>query len=434
MKQEQATSFLYSLERFGMKMDLENIRALMEYSGNPHEGLRIIHVAGTNGKGSTCAAIASVLTEMGYKTGLYTSPHIVRFTERIKIDGGEISEGDLADLTEYFHPQIVALKATFFEATTAIMFKYFADNHVDYAVVETGLGGRLDATNIVDPLVSVITSIGFDHMEILGSTLEKIAFEKAGIIKRNRPAVVNVNEESVRNVFRQAAEDRAAPLYFVPDVCRCDLRRSDLESCVFDARVFDVEYLDLKLGFGGFHQVENAATALSAFRVLSESGTRIEKEGIYSGFDEIRKNTRLRGRLEIISREPLVVLDVGHNPEGIKATVESLSQLDGKRGTLLFGAMKDKDAKTMLGTLRERFSDIILTQLQVGRSLDVAELKKLADDIKLKAPVFGNSTEALRVALNQTSGDSFLLIAGSHYLAGETLPVMEKTVFDLESH
>ncbi|MCL5267208.1 MAG: bifunctional folylpolyglutamate synthase/dihydrofolate synthase [Bacteroidetes bacterium] len=414
-------------------MDLQNIRSLMEYSGNQHRGLRAVHVAGTNGKGSTCAAIASVLTSMGYRTGLYTSPHILSLTERIRIDGRQIAEADLAGLTEFFEPKIVELKATYFEALTAIMFKHFSDNRVDYAVIETGLGGRLDATNIIDPIVSVVTGIGLDHTELLGTTVEQIASEKAGIIKRDRPAVINVNQESVRNVFKRVASESNSAVYFVDDVSHYIVTGNGVESSSFDARVFGIDYPGLKIGLGGKHQVKNAATALSALHLIGNSGIKIERDAIYKGFEEIRRNTGIRGRLEVISHDPLVVLDVGHNPDGIQAVLESLSEFEGRPGTLLFAAMRDKDVKSMLSILRERFANIILTQLQVGRSLNVAELNKLADDIKLKAPVFGNSTDALRAALNQTSGDSFLLISGSHYLAGETLPLMEKTVFDFES-
>jgi len=430
---KSAAEFLYGLEKFGIKMDMQNIGALMEFAGNPHERLKVVHVAGTNGKGSTCAMIASALSSQRYKVGLYTSPHIVNFSERIKINGKQISEQDVAILTEFFQPEVVRLKATFFEATTAIMFKYFADNDVDYAIIETGLGGRLDATNIVDPIVSVITGIGLDHTEILGSTLEQIAFEKAGIVKHDKPSIVNAEKESVRKVFQQVASDRISRLSFVGDVSSWSNARVDIEGSVFDARVFDVEYSDLKIGLGGKHQIQNALTALSALQLLVESGEKITREAIYQGFERIKENTGHHGRLEILSREPLVILDVAHNPDGIQAVLESLSPLQGKRGILLFAAMRDKDAKAMITNLLDRFEVIILTQLQVARSLSVAELKKLSDNIKLSPQVFGNSFEALKAALNQTNNDSFLLITGSHYLAGEIMPVMEKTLLNFES-
>ncbi len=432
MTSEEAHSFLYSLERFGIKMDLRNIGAMMEYSGNPHECIKTIHVAGTNGKGSTCAAIASVLTSMGYRTGLYASPHIVSLSERIKIDGKPISDEDLTRLTEYFMPAVNELRATFFEAVTAIMFKYFAESRVDFAVVETGLGGRLDATNIVDPIVSVITGIGLDHTDILGNTVEQIAREKAGIVKPGRPAVANTDVPSVRQVFGQAAAERNSTIYFVHENSSYRILESGMEKSTFDANVLRVDYPGLTIGLGGRHQIENALTSLTALRLMANSGVKIDDSAIYKGFGQIRRHTGIRGRLEVISRDPLVILDVAHNPDGIRALLGSLSELDGKQGILLFAAMRDKDAKTMLRNLRERFGHIILTQLQIGRSLNVSELKKLAYDIKLNSSVFGNSTEALRAALNRTTGDSFLLISGSHYLAGETLPVMEKTVFDFE--
>lgn len=418
-----------------MKMDLQNIRSLMTYAGSPHEGLRAIHVAGTNGKGSTCSTIASVLISAGYKVGLYTSPHIVSFTERIKIDGKQISEQDVVTLTEFFQPEIVKLRATFFEATTAMMFKYFADNGVDLAVIETGLGGRLDSTNIVDPLVSVITGIGLDHTEILGNTLEQIAFEKAGIVKAHRPAVVNVESGSLREVFKKVCSKNGSQIYFVQDVATFENARIDIDNSIFDAKVFDVEYPELRLGLGGRHQISNAMTALSALHVLSESGINIQAEAIYEGLEKIVKNVGHRGRLEILSREPLIILDVAHNPDGILALIGSLrlSNITERNGVLLFSAMRDKDAKTMLTILRERFEKVILTELRTGRSLNVAELKKLADHVKLDAQVFDNSSEALRVALTQTDNDSFLLITGSHYLVGETIPIMEKRVLNFES-
>lgn len=434
MKSEDSIEFLYALEKFGMKMDLDNIGALMSFAGNLHERLNVIHVAGTNGKGSTCAAIASVLMSQGYRVGLYTSPHIVNFTERFRINGKQISEEDVSTLTEYFREEIVRLRATFFEATTAIMFKYFADSHVDFAVVETGLGGRLDATNIVNPLVSVVTGIGLDHMQVLGDTVEKIAYEKAGILKSGRPAVVNVHDSSVRKVFADVAEVRGARLIFVEDATSVKERTIGFESVMFDAEVFGRALEGVRLDVGGRHQVANARTALTAMSVLEEGGVRISRQAIYDGLANIRQNTGHRGRLEVLSRNPLIILDVAHNPDGVRALLDSLAPLAKRgRGTLLFAAMRDKDAASMLGCLRERFTHVILTQLLTDRSLGVAELKKLSDGIKLGAQVFDNSTEALRAALSQTDNDSFLLITGSHYLAGEILPVMEKSVMNLES-
>ena len=432
MTTEAATNFLFELERFGMKMDLRNISELMEFAGNPHRKLKVVHVAGTNGKGSTCAAIASVLTSMKYKVGLYTSPHIVDFTERIKINGERISHSDVARLTDFFKPKIKNLRATFFEATTAIMFKYFADNGVDFAVVETGLGGRLDSTNIVEPLVSVITSIGLDHMEILGGTLEKIAFEKGGIIKTCRPAVVNVSGDAVKEVFRSISKEKNAGIHFVRELASYENLEMDIHGSTVDARVSGNEYPGLRIGLCGEHQVQNALTALTTLNILAQDGVSIYREKIYEGFERISDNTGLRGRMEILSEEPFVLLDVAHNPDGVRALMDSIRLLGNKSGVLLFAAMRDKDAKSMLSLLRQRFEKVILTQLQTRRSLTVSELNILSEDIKLQSQVFNNSSEALRAALTQISNDSFLLVTGSHYLAGEVLPFMDKVILNLQ--
>ncbi len=430
----EAVEFLYSLEKFGMKMDLENIGALMKYSGDVHRDLKVIHVAGTNGKGSTCAMIASILTSQGYKVGLYTSPHIVSFTERIKINGVPISSAGLARLTDLFRDEVIRLRATFFEATTAIMFRYFAEMDVDYAVVETGLGGRLDATNIVDPLVSVITGISFDHMDILGDTLDKIAYEKAGIIKRGRPAVVNVSSDVLRDVFSEVASSKEAELFFVEDEAKLSRVEVGVEASVFKAAVFGKEYDGMRIDLGGSHQISNALTALTAIHLLARGGVTIQQEAVRRGLASVKSNTGHRGRLEILSHDPLIILDVAHNPDGIRASIESLRPLLGaRRGIVLFAVMKDKDATTMLNSLRDKFTRVILTQLEISRSMGANDLKKLCNDIKLESQVFNNSTDALRAALSQTDNDSFLLVTGSHYLAGEVLPVLDKSVIKLES-
>jgi len=409
-----------------MKMDLENISKLMEFSGNPHKALKVVHVAGTNGKGSTCTAISSVLTSMNYNVGLYTSPHIVDFTERIKINGEQISGTDVAELTEFFQPEIIKLRATFFEATTAMMFKYFADNEVDYAVIETGLGGRLDSTNIVDPLVSVITSIGLDHTEILGDTLEKIAYEKAGIIKENKPAIVNCKIDSVKKIFQSVAQQKNSELIFVDEKCDIKNLEMDINGSTFDAMVFDEVYPGLRVGLCGGHQVQNTMTALTALSVLGKYGMSFSKEKIYEGLEHTQNNMGHRGRMEILSNDPLVILDVAHNPAGVGALMQSLDLVSEKKGILLFASMRDKDTKSMLNLLRQRFEKVILTELQTPRSLSALELNILSEGINLQTQIFNNSSEALRAALTQINNDCFLLVTGSHYLAGEVLSSMDK--------
>jgi dihydrofolate synthase/folylpolyglutamate synthase len=419
-----STGFLFGLEKFGVKMGLQNIRSLMEYAGNPHDRLKAVHVAGTNGKGSTCAMIASILSSMGYKVGLYTSPHIVSFTERIRINGEPISEKDVCSLTDFFRPEITRLRATFFEATTAIAFKYFVDQNVDYAVIETGLGGRLDATNIINPLVSVITGIGLDHTEILGDTLEKIAFEKAGIIKSGKPVVVNVKSESLKEVFRTVARERNSEIFFVNENSECSNVAVKFEGLTIDAKVFGVDYPGLKVGLTGLHQIQNSLTTLSALHILNMSRVKVNREAIYEGFSQIAQKSGIRGRLEIVSRKPLIIVDVAHNPEGIESIIKSLDRLRSGKGVLLFAVMRDKDAFTMLNSLREMFETIILTSLHNHRAMGTEELKNLSENVKLNAQVFSSPLEALRAAISECDGDRFLLITGSHYLAGEVMPLL----------
>lgn len=423
---DEAEKFLLGLEKLGMKMDLNNIRALMDFSGNPHDKIKTVHIAGTNGKGSTCAMLSSIFQSAGLRVGLYTSPHIVSLTERIKINGQEISYHDLVKLVDYFREKILELRATFFEALTAIAFKYFVNQNVDIAVIETGLGGRLDATNVVKPLVSVITSIGLDHTEILGETIEKIAFEKGGIIKEGVPSVVNANSESVKDVFRRIARERSSFLYFVGDVSNLERSRFMLNGIEFDASVLGHEYKNVKVGLGGEFQIQNALTALVAVEVLLLGGLNISRQAIYSGLQNVFENVNHNGRLQLILNEPMVLLDVGHNPDAMALLVSSLKSLASEReGVLLFGAMRDKDVRTMLRTIAPPFKHVVLTQLKTERSLKLNELKLISDSIKLTAEIFSNSFEALSEAISKVKKDGFLLVTGSHYLAGEIMPLLQ---------
>jgi dihydrofolate synthase/folylpolyglutamate synthase len=421
-----AEEFLLSLEKLGMKMDLENIRALMAFCGNPHLNLKAVHVAGTNGKGSTCAMLSSVMQSAGMKVGLYTSPHIVSLTERIKINGKGISNIELASLVNYFKEKILEIRATFFEALTAIAFKYFADQRVDIAVIETGLGGRLDATNIIEPLISVITSIGLDHTEILGETLEKIALEKAGIIKPEVPVVVNVNEESLKEIFRKIAQEKGSTIYFVDDVSDLKYSSVTLNEIVLDACIFNREYTNVRVGLGGEFQILNTLTTLVTLQVMPRPGIYITWDAIYSGLRRVRENVNHNGRLQVVSDDPLILLDVGHNPDAMVILSSSVKSLASEReGVLLFGAMRDKDVKTMLKIIAPGFTHVALTQLKTARSLTLDELKLISDDIKLTAEIFSNSSEALSEAIRKVEKNGFLLVTGSHYLAGEIMPQLQ---------
>lgn len=401
---DNSLTFLYSLQKLGMKFGLHNIRSILRSIGNPHKHLRTIHIAGTNGKGSTSSMIAAILTAAGYNVGLYTSPHLVKFNERIRINGKMISDADVARYTAVVAPSVKKYSATFFEATTAIAFKYFYDNKVDAAVIETGLGGRLDSTNVIRPVVSVITSIGKDHTEILGKNVASIAKEKAGIIKYRAPTVIGVIDDVPRKIIVQEARKKKSPLVLAEKLTLPE---------------------SIKLQLSGKHQKRNAKTALGAITVASKYflvGDRAIREGLertayYSG---------LRGRFELICGKPDIILDVAHNPDGMKVLVGELKQLPYKNFVVLFGVMKEKNHRLMIQHLAELRPTIIATQPVTERALpaqqifDECKLKRLQCSIAERVP------KAILRGKELCGKEDVLVITGSHYLVGESIPIIEK--------
>jgi len=416
-------SYLYGLEYRGMKFGLRNIRALLRAAGNPQRDFPAIHIAGTNGKGSTSAFIASAFTEAGYRTGLYTSPHLVRFTERIRIDGREMEERRLVEYVRRMRPWVERHRATFFEATTCAAFLYFADEHVDIAVIETGLGGRLDATNVIRPLVSAITNISLEHTDLLGTTVRMIAREKAGIIKPGVPAVTGATDRAALDVLRARAR-----------ACRTSLRQSARSVDVRESRrSAEISMHTGRIRLGGFtpglpggHQVKNAALALCVLRTLLETpGGRgrfrgLTPRAIRRGFVRVRRNTGLRGRLESLPGKRKILLDVAHNPAGMRTLVESLRR--GKRKNLIavFGVMKDKAYGPMLSGLAEIAEPIITVAPPQKRALPAGELWRAGRALGLNVLPGGDVKAGLRKAA-RIAGKRTLLVTGSHYVVGEAL-------------
>lgn len=398
---DEAIQHLYSLEYTGMKLGLDNINALMEALGNPHRAFPAIHVAGTNGKGSVCNMLAAALQANGYKTGLFTSPHLVSYTERMKIDGKPIAE---ERLTEYFiglWPAIEQIHATFFEATTAIAFQYFRDEKVDIAVIETGLGGRLDATNILErPLATVITSIGLEHTEILGDTLEKIAYEKACILKPSVPAIVNAPEQT-HNMFIDKAREVDAPLFFV------NLNNN----IAFDS--------DLK----GEHQKENTLTVLECLKQLS---LPLDHETSFEGIAHTTQLTGLRARLEEYAYEPAVkkgvrlFLDVAHNPDGLMR-VRDYFLKQNTRPVVVVGFAKDKAISSSLEIIKSFSSCVIGVSAHMSRSLSVEDLRVQGKNVGLKIEGRSDIVEAVTFGISISKGENPVLLTGSHYVIGEFL-------------
>jgi dihydrofolate synthase/folylpolyglutamate synthase len=397
---------LYKLEFFGMKLGLENIRALLEQLGHPERKFDSIHIAGTNGKGSVAAMLAAVHQVAGKRTGLYTSPHLVDFRERIRINGEMISQEDVVTFLEQIWLSVEELKATFFEVTTAMAFDHFARHNVDIAIIETGLGGRLDATNVLEkPLATVITSIGHDHHAQLGPTLDDIAREKAGIFKNGVPAIVNCPPD-LETVFRQKAEEVGAPLTFVQDV-QVDFSNDE----------------KWEPPFPGEHQIQNLLTARATLRALPY---QISDDIVRNGVRKTSELTGLLGRLDEIKWPELrergirLFLDVGHNPEAIMAVRQFFEEL-GFRPIVIFGIMGDKDVDQVLNLVKDFAADLIAVAANTPRALPSEELTSRAEFIGIKSKNGGNVVKGIKMAINEASPGNVLLLFGSHYIVGEFL-------------
>ena len=394
--------FLYSLQKFGMKIGLRNIRRLLRSVGNPHTSLKTIHIAGTNGKGSTSSMTAAILTAAGYKVGLYTSPHLVKFNERIRINGKMISDKKIVYYTNLLKKEIENSKATFFESTTAIAFKYFVDQKVDFAVIETGLGGRLDSTNVIRPIVSVITSIGKDHTEVLGKTYSSIATEKAGIIKSSVPVVIGDIKGIALRVIMQCARKNKAPILYSSKI------------------VLSKRYsIQLK----GKHQVGNAKAAVAAITIVSQKYL-VGDKAIQEGLQHTTQLTGLRGRFEQIYSLPPILLDVAHNPDGMKVLSAEVKKLGYKKIVVIFAAMKDKDYRASLQQLKKLNPLIIVTQPSVERALSSEILYPSCKSLKLQCIRIPNVKDAVRFGYEQTEDKGLLVITGSHFLVGEAIPLL----------
>ena len=401
---------LFSLHQFGIKLGLENITDLLQEIGNPHKTLKTIHIAGSNGKGSTSSFIASILMEAGYKVGLYTSPHFVRYNERIKSDGKMIDDGYVAEFIDSLVNYIDRHKPTFFEITTALAFKYFCEQKVDYAVIETGLGGRLDATNVLNPLASVITSISLEHTQHLGDTIEKIAFEKAGIIKPGASVLTgNLTEEAVE-VIENISNRYGCKYFKLPD-----FTSSLHERIVVDlsAKSFSIYTTPLR----GDYQKYNAALAI---KTVSEVLQITDGLALARGIQNVVKNTGIQGRYEIINDLPVIIMDSAHNPESLQSFIAEFAKEKSKYSetALLFGAMKDKAIPEMFGILKEHFDKIYITKVDNERAAGIEDLRKVAASFNTAVEDVPNA--ALFVEnFRKEAGTKCLVVLGSMYLLGE---------------
>lgn len=404
------------------KEGLDNSLALDKYFDHPHRRYKTIHIAGTNGKGSTSHTLAAILQQSGYKVGLYTSPHLVDFRERIRVNGQKISEQYVVDFVAKHKENYEAIHPSFFELTMMMAFCYFADKEVDIAVIEVGLGGRLDSTNIITPVVSVITNISLDHTQFLGDTLPKIATEKAGIIKPHIPVVIGEAEGDVRKVFEDKAASVGAPITFAEDqnlIHAAD--KLDNGSWLFQTDAFP----NLKGELGGLPQIKNAATVLCTIDTLRKQGIHTTIQSVYSGFGLVTELTGLMGRWQIVQQSnPKVICDTGHNVGGIKYVAEQLTSESCDNLRIVIGMVSDKDINHVLELL-PKSAIYYFTKANIARALGEKELAELGNKYQLQGRTFHTVADAVQTAIAESTDNDIVFIGGSNFVVAEALEILQ---------
>ncbi len=427
---QNTIDYLYGLQKHGIKLALANSHALMEIMGDPHKKFRSVHVAGTNGKGSTSAFLAGMLRAAGYRVGLYTSPHLVSFTERIRINNAQITEKKVVELAQRVRDGCRgirtgngagALTPTFFEVTTAMAFTWFAEESVDIAVIEVGMGGRMDSTNVITPLVSVITNIDLEHTEFLGDTLELIAREKAGIIKPGVPVVTGATQPAVVEVIEREAEVKRAPIYrLLKDFQPMNVYHDRTQ--VFDYQGIQASYKKVRISMHGRYQVDNASLAIAAAEGMRRAGIALDESALRRGLEQVR----WEGRLERVSHRPDIFLDGAHNPASAKMLAGAAQEMKSayRRLILVIGILSDKDYRGILAELIPLAESVIVTRPQYSRAMDV---QVLASEIKrLHSAVVTAETvgDAITKARETASADDLILVTGSLYVVGDARAVL----------
>jgi len=426
---QETLAYLYSLlpmyQREGnaaFKKGLENINALCWDVGLPQWKFNAIHVAGTNGKGSVSAMLASILKEAGYKVGLYTSPHLLEFTERIRIDGREMEKEAVVEFVDAYRRSIERIKPSFFELTVAMAFDYFGEQEVDIAIIEVGLGGRLDSTNIIRPELSVITNISYDHMDMLGDTLGEIAGEKAGIIKRFTPALIGERHSETAPVFRAKADEMEAPLDYAEDRFLPVFREvhPDFQRLTyFNAKEEVEETYDLYLH--GKYQEYNLRTTLAAIQLLGEDIWEIEETDIAAGLKNIKINSGLRGRMELLHHSPKIWCDTGHNAAGIAAVMEQLEAMPHQKLHIVLGMVKEKSHDKMLALL-PKDALYYYVKPELARGLPAHTLQIMAENHDLEGEVFDSVLEGVQIAIGRASAtEDLIFVGGSTFVVADLL-------------
>ncbi|HEY0030697.1 MAG TPA: folylpolyglutamate synthase/dihydrofolate synthase family protein [Bacteroidia bacterium] len=431
MNYQQTLEYLYSqlpmFQRIGSaayKADLNNTLDICRLLNNPEKEFRSIHVAGTNGKGSTSHMLASVLQSAGLKVGLYTSPHLKDFRERIKINGEFIPQEYVIDFVEKYRKDFEKIQPSFFEMTVGLAFDYFANEQVDIAVIEVGLGGRLDSTNVILPEISVITNISFDHTALLGNTIEQIAFEKAGIVKSGVPLIIGESQEIAQDVFIQKAREKSTSIVFADK--RCKVKNVRITNDTKPLLIADVEkdgvltYENLESELLGLYQQKNIATVLCAIEILKEKGFHLPEGVIRNGIKNVVSQTSLFGRWQILSTKPLVIADTGHNEAGIKEVLQQIGQTNHEHLHFVLGMVNDKDIAGVLKLLPKDAS-YYFCKANIPRALETEELCRQATAIGLQGKVYSSVVNALEAAKANASSNDLVFVGGSTFTVAEVV-------------
>ncbi len=433
MTYQQTLDYLYSqlpmFHRIGAaayKADLSNTIKMAELLAKPHAKLKCVHIAGTNGKGSSSHMIASVLQAAGYTTGLYTSPHLVDFRERIRINGKMIPKQYVTEFVEKYKEAFHAIQPSFFEWTVALAFSYFVKEEVDIAIIETGLGGRLDSTNIITPKVSLITNISFDHTNLLGDTLEKIAREKAGIIKHRVPVVISQYQSETAAVFSNYAREIKAPIEFADKNYRITAHKHV-------KGLFEVTVLNKKsestntyrLDLNGHYQLRNLPGVLNTLELIEKAGYIIEPEHIQKGLSQVISSTGLLGRWQQLSQKPLVIADTAHNEDGIKQLAEQVALTAFEKLHVVLGTVVDKELEKVLPYLPPK-AHYYFVKANLPRALDAVELKKAANASKLKGEAYESVEAGIKAAMKAYGKGDLILVTGSNFVVGEAMPLFNQ--------
>ena len=432
MNYQQTVDYLYQhlpmFTRVGavaLKHDLHNTVELCNLLGNPQNKFKSIHIAGTNGKGSTSHMLAAVLQQAGYKTGLYTSPHLLDFRERIRVNGQMVAESFVVEFVEQMKEAVNTIEPSFFELTVAMAFHYFALEQVDVAVIEVGLGGRLDSTNVITPELSIITNISYDHMQILGNTLPEIAAEKAGIIKKGVPVIIGETQPEVQQVFTEKAAALEAPIHFADQQWLVQESSTTPGKPTTGLRLglvqkYQQDMKHITLDLGGQYQEKNVMSVLSAVKVLQQQQWNIPEQAVHEGLAHVKKLTGLRGRWEIVDTQPLTVLDVGHNEAGITEIMQQLSHTVYQKLHIVVGFVKDKAIESVLPLLPVT-ATYYFCKAQIPRALDEHALADMAAHHGLKGHAFETVQQALQSARLHAHKDDLILVCGSFFIVAEAM-------------